>query len=154
MNKYLKVKNEEFVRQNSADFYVMSIYSSLILKKDFLRIEEFKKFCKDRNGKNKNKFDKSLVITNLFISAVLVYRFKSFLIIPVFYSTYYFLNYFLAGKNLECYHCEKQKIKQNNLTRYENYYNLINYCFEKNPKIKNIDDFEKELDRIIKDLKF
>jgi hypothetical protein len=144
MNKYLKFKNEEFIKHNSADFYILSIYSSEVLKLDNLRLCEFENF-------KKGKCDINKLFLNLGISSVLVYRFRSFLIIPVFYLSYFILDY-LLGKNANCYFCEKQEIKIQKLNQYESYYNLINYVFRKN-KINNFDEFEKELDKIIQDLK-
>ena len=144
MNKYLKFKNEDFIKHNSADFYLLSIYSKEILDMDYLRLEEFKQFKKTENFNFRN------LGINLGICSLLIYRFKSFLIIPCFYFCYFILDGF---SEKDCYFCEKQEMKKLKLQKYENYYNLINLVF-KNKKIRNFDEFEQELDKIIRDLKY
>jgi hypothetical protein len=152
MNKYLKIKNEEFVKHNATDFYVMSIYSMELLGKDLLRLDEFRAFKKDQTNRHLNGH---IVLLNVAISALLIYRFKSFLIVPTFYGAYFILNkIFLKKDCLQCYFCERQENKTEKLRQYESYYALINYTFKRNRRIRNINDFECELDKIIKELKY
>ncbi len=89
------------------------------------------------------------------VSIVLAYKFKSILIVPVFFSSYYLIKKCLKldnknnSSNSECYFCKCNTIKKRNMEQYNKYYNLIEYVFEKNPNIKNINDFERELDKLL-----
>jgi hypothetical protein len=147
MLKYLKFKNDEFIKQNGTDFYVLSLFSYNILQKDKLRIEEYKNF-----KKNTIRFNPLNIITNIGISIALIYQFKSLLIIPFFYTNYYILNWIFPAYELPCYFCERNTKKKEKLENYENMYRLIEYIFERNHNIKNITDFEKELDNLINEL--
>ena len=79
MLKYLKFKNDEFIKQNGTDFYVLSLFSYKILQKDKLRTEEYKNY-----KKNTITFNPLNIFPNIVISIALIYRFKSLLIIPFF----------------------------------------------------------------------
>lgn len=147
MLKYLKIKNEEFIKQNGTDFYVLSLFSYNILKKDRLRIEEYKNY-----NKSISTYNSLIIIPNICISLALIYRFKSLLIIPFFYSNYYLLKWIYPVNNTSCYFCDRNHIKRDKRQDYENMYRLIEYAFERNHNIKNITDFEKELDNIIDEL--
>jgi hypothetical protein len=143
MNKYLQIKNEQYIKTNSTDFYILSLYSKEILGKDILRINKY------RNFKNENS-QKSILnaLAHIFISSLLIYKFKSLLIIPIFYTNYYILDNLF--KTDICYFCNNNQ----NTKDYEDYYNLIKTVFERNKNIKCITDFEYELDRIINENKY
>jgi hypothetical protein len=148
MNKYLTIKNEELIKHNATDFYIMSIYSMDLLSKDKLRLNEFRNYKKN----TKVKLNPAIFMTNIGICALLVYKFKSLLIVPVFYLSYFCLDR-LISKNTSCFFCERGLVKKQKLQQYEDYYNLINHVFKRNSRIRDINDFENELDRYIKELK-
>jgi len=172
MNNLLSSKNEETIKQTSADFYTMTVYSKDILGLDYLRIKEFIMFDQDRKifTKNKNNLGGFREILNYFvenkfkftsgisISFLLIYKFRSILVVPIFFTNYYFIKKIIS-KNFSdednaieccvCYHCEKNKQKANNLKTYQNYYKMISNIVEKNPNIKSIEDFKNEISKLI-----
>jgi len=166
MNNFLSHKNEECIKQNSADFYTMSIYSKDILNLDFLRLKEFSDFY--LGSKNYN-FDNSYIdrvysnrfkiISGILISSGLTFRFKSILVGPLFFSIYFFtkkviLNrYILHDCNNKCYFCQKNLCKKEKLDKFEKCYEIINYIIDKNPNISSLDEFEKELELSIRQYK-
>jgi hypothetical protein len=156
MNNLLTQKNEESIKQNSADFYTLSIYSKNILDYDTIRINEYRNFCSMRKRgnltHNSNKYLKYTI--GGFLSAFLMYRFKSVLIIPIFFSCNCLIKYFLSSSNhTNCYFCLKNQIKTDQLDTYEKYYSIISYIVDKNPSITTLDDFEEVLDKSISQFK-
>jgi hypothetical protein len=166
MNKFLFHKNEECIKQNSADFYTLSIYSKDILRLDDIRLKEFSDFYKCSNQANsQSKYfqnvvsNKYKIISGIIISSVLMYRFKSILIVPLFFSGYLVMKRIILNLTLKhecedmCYFCQKNIIKKEKIDKYEKYYKVINYIFDKNQNISSLDDFEKELEKSINEYK-
>jgi hypothetical protein len=158
MNNFLFHKNEEGIRKNSADFYIMTIYSKYILKLDDFRLKNFIKF-KDRDIRKQNFFEinknKYKPLSTIGISCVLTYYFKSILIIPLFFSSYLILNKLFTKDDYtcNCFFCTSNLIKLEKLKKYENYYKLIDKSFDANPNITSIKDFELEIEKILKKMK-
>ena len=165
MNKLLKQKDDRKIK-NSADFYILSYHLNLSLNINQLRLKEFTNYHNDESSvtifnKNINK-NKSDIFQSYFllkilpiatVSSFLVVRFKSLLILPLFYLNLKILNMFNFNKSNEnCYFCEKQHILHDRSLINNNYYNLINYVFSRS-KITNLKDFEKELDKLIEENK-
>ena len=166
MNNFLSHKNEECIKQNSADFYTMSIYSKDILNLDFLRLNEFSDFY---FGSKHDNFDNSYVdkiysnrfkiLSGILISSALMIRFKSVLVGPLFFSGYFvtkrvILNRFISHDcNNKCYFCQKNLNKKEKLDKFEKYYEIINYIIDKNPNLSSLDEFEKELELSIRQYK-
>ena len=166
MNKFLFHKNEECIKQNSADFYTLSIYSKDILRLDDLRLKEFSEFYKNiHQGESQLKqfqkifSNKYKIISEICISSALMYRFKSILIVPLFFSGYLVMKTIILNLTLNhecediCYFCQKNLIKIEQINKYEKYYKIINYIFEKNQNISSLDEFEKELEKSINQYK-
>ena len=166
MNKFLFHKNEEYIKQNSADFYTLSIYSKDILRLDDLRLREFSDFYKsskqvDSQLKHFQNVlsNKYKIISGICISSALMYRFKSILIVPLFFSGYLAMKRIILNLTLKhecedkCYFCQKNLIKIEKIEKYEKYYKIINYIFEKNQNISSLDQFEKELEKSINEYK-
>ena len=163
MNKLINVSNkeEETKKNMSADFYILTLFSKDILNLDNLRIKDYKEFYNtdknsDNNFKNKKKY-----LFKIFVSGGLIYFYKSFLVVPLFFGNCYILNILKnkifkknsdVNRNIQesCYFCQRKLNKENLTEKYTKYYILIKYILDKNAKINNISDFEKELDNIIK----
>jgi hypothetical protein len=183
MNNVLIQKNEEAIKQNSADFLTLCVYSKDILKLDYLHLLNYKyhllnksKFLAGNETKNdlgskvslKSSIDKNKFkfMTSLGISLLLIYKFRSILIIPIFFSSYFITKSLISATSeflhlgseeeenrkinslCNCYFCEENKIKKLNLDKYDYYFNVIDYVFEKNPNIKNLEEFQKDLAKI------
>ena len=101
------------------------------------------------------------LLFKIFVSGGLIYFYKSFLVVPLFFGNCYILNILKnkifkknsdVNRNIQesCYFCQRKLNKENLTEKYTKYYILIKYILDKNAKINNISDFEKELDNIIK----
>ncbi len=168
MSKLLNLKNREDVINNkkSADFYVLTLLSKDILEYDKLRIKDYLDFYRKNNLKQNDNYDvyaenklKKYFINTIF-STCLIFYFKSYLIIPIFFSSIYIskkiFNKFLNKKEDaldSCYFCQRKIHKQKLTEKYSDYHVLIKHILEKNSKVDNLDDFEKELDKIINENK-
>lgn len=158
MNKYLLNKDQFLIKQNSANFYALCLYSKYILNNDKYRLDDFKNFysqLKNLNNSNNNNLSFNFQKLSLYsiTSFLLSYKFKSLIIFPLFYANFYLLKWmfpFTANNTDDCFFCFKNEISERNLRKYVKIYDLIEYVFKKE-KIKNLDDFEKALDKIIKD---
>jgi hypothetical protein len=159
MNKLIEI-NDEKIRHNSVDLYSLCVYSKNILKLDHFRIQEYWHFRKKQNSKlqvNKNLKELNILIAIPTI-LILIYRFKSFLIIPSFFGTYYFFvkpifKFFLHKNNDSCYFCYKNKEETDKLDTINSYSSLIDLMFKRDPKISSLRDLEAELDKYINEKK-
>jgi hypothetical protein len=152
MNRFIETKNDSIIKKNSADFNALTIYSKHILNKDKIRIEEYKSFI-NNNKTNTNNYSKlKNIIAFTAVSGLLIYKFQSILIVPLFFCNYYIINRLLLEYRFkkECYFCSKNLYTQETNEKYKNYYKLIDYICNKAP-VKNLNDFEMELDKIIKE---
>jgi hypothetical protein len=150
MNKYIQIKNDQYIKTNSTDFYLLSIFSKEILDKDSIRLDNYIDYYKNKKSDNFNKIN---IIVNCILSSALIYKFKSILIVPLFYTNYYMIDYFISNNDHDCYFCALNNMTSSKYAQYEDYYKLIQNVFERNSNIKNLNDFEKELDKIIQDYK-
>ena len=167
MNKFLFHKNEECIKQNSADFFTLSIYSKDILRLDYLRLIEFSDFYRSESNQENTKWkffqnthsNKFKIISGILISSAIMYRFKSVLIVPVFFAGYLVMKRIILNLQLShncegiSYFCQKNLKKREKLEMYEKYYKMINYIIDKNPNVSSLDEFERELDISIKEYK-
>lgn len=166
MNNFLVHKNEECIKQNSADFYTISIYSKDILEMDRLRLNEFYSFHRIRNEKIiGSSFFKDIysykyrMFSGFFIASGLIYTFKSILVVPIFFGGYSIIKKVMTDLidsfdcKSDCYFCQKNLKKMNQLATYEKFYSMINYVIDNNPNITSMDDFERGLDKSIKENK-
>jgi hypothetical protein len=115
MNNLLSTKNEEMIKQTSADFYTMTVYSKDILGLDEIRIKEFITFNEDikiskgNNNKQGGRMEffnyilenKFKFVSGISFSFLLMYKFRSVLIIPIFFSGYHILNKLIVKNLLE-----------------------------------------------------
>ena len=147
MFKYINYKNDEFIKQNGTNFYILSLFSKNIINKDKLRIQGYKSY-----KKNMTSISLLNIIPNTIISITLIYKFKSILILPFFYTNYFLLKWIFPTEICRCYFCERNQKRIEILENYEKIYRLIEYIFERNHNIYNITDFEKELDKVINEL--
>lgn len=166
MNKLLTQNNEQAIKHNSADFLTLSIFSKDILGFEKIHFLNYDKFIKSRNistiVKENNYFkkfydNKFKYMCYFSWSIILTYKFRSLIIVPIFFLCYSIIKKIIfpyknynksINSNCFCYFCEENKLKKINLNKYNYYYQLIDYVFEKNPNIKNIQDFEKQLTNI------
>ena len=114
-------------------------------KKRLLHYHDFNK-----TDKNKN-FSSNFYIFATAINSILIFKFKSLIICPIFMLNFYFLHKFLNYQKENCYFCYKTQENFSKKQYYNLYYKCIEKVFERNEKIKNLDDFEKELDCILKE---
>lgn len=159
----LRFRDEIVNTKKFTDFYILSLYSKEILKLDNLRIKDFKDFY-FKNRKINDEIDKKIKIKKHFLNSLfsisLIYCFRSILIVPLFFSSVYifkklykgFSNSFISNEHINdsCYFCQRNLFKQNTKEKFSNYYILIKHLLTKNSQINNINDFEKELDYLIK----
>jgi len=168
MNKSSQLKNRDEIIRNkfSADFYILNLYSKEILDLDKLRVKDFSEFYRNNqiNYREGTNWDKNRKIKRYFLNTMfsvgLIFYFKSFLVIPVFFSSVFLIKKITYGISSRfncresvidnCYFCQRDINKEKLTENYTKYYLLINYIIEKNSKINNLDDFEKELDILIK----
>lgn len=167
MNNLLSHKNEEAIKRNSADFYTMTVYSKDILGLDYIRLKSFKDYLQvnkinsldDINLWN-NKFK---ILTSLGVSFILMYKFKSVLVIPLFPVVYLMSKRIITGIGInypntflasdcgnDCYFCKSNQFKMKQLEDCEKYFHIIDYVLERNNKITNLQEFEDELDKLFK----
>jgi hypothetical protein len=168
MNKLLTQNNEQAIKHNSADFLTLTIYSKDILGFEKIHFLNFDKFLSIRIKSNISK-ENNLDYTTKFyenkfkylgyigLSLILTYKFRSLMIVPIFFMSYSMTKLLIfpyknENKSMNstcfCYFCEENKMRKVNLNKYDYYYKLIDYVFDKNPNIKNIQDFEKEFTKI------
>jgi hypothetical protein len=155
MNFYnLNLKEESLVKRNGANFFFMEKYADIHLNINKLRLQEFKHHNAshqiNNDWMNKNLMIKSFLI--LGTSCLLIYKFKSIMIVPIFLINYSLINKYLYFSKEACYFCENTLRSYERKKKYNLYYNCINKVFERNENIKTLDDFEKELDQILKEL--
>lgn len=169
MNNCLNLKDETIKTKKAANFFILSLYSKEILKYDELRMNDFKNFYRHNKitndsavqFNNKNSLGKNKkYILSFATSAFLTYYFKSILVVPIFFATYisiknlrfYFFNKITkdCGFPMSCYFCQRKLYKDEQNDKYSKYYILIKHILERNSKITNLNDFEKELDAVMK----
>ena len=171
MNKLLTQKNDSEFKKNSADFYTLTVYSKEILGYDKFRLQEYLYFIKWKSAKllpsKDEKFADSLknfiinekfkILTFCAISSYFVVRYRSLIVVPIFYFSFYcgkkFINKF-NGEDVDqeclCFFCKKNSEKQMTLQRYNNYFKAVDIAFERNPSIRSWTDFEKEIQKSLK----
>lgn len=160
MKNLLIHNNENVIKTNSADFYTIMIYSKYIKKYDSFRLDDYKNFKSENNKKSDFfdylKFNKIKLLTSIFISFSLMYKFKSILIIPIFFVSYSVTKKLLLAVETpcRCYFCQCNLVKEDEKKKFEKYYQLIEYIFEKNPNIFNIQDYQNELKLISMKIKY
>jgi hypothetical protein len=157
MNKLLTQKNECEFKKNSADFYLLTVFSKEILGFDKFRLENYFNLTKQiRNKsfqqKNLLRNKKYKIITFIGLSCYFMIRFKSVLIVPAFYVLFTVLkkifNKIKGYKKPEneciCYFCLQNEEKEKSLLRYNKYFKVVDNIIDRNPGIKTWEEFEKE----------
>lgn len=157
MNFYnLNLKDESLVKKNAANFYLMEAYASQFCEIDKLRKKNFQEFSKISDQKQANTNNSTHKTTHRIMSigftCFLIYKTKSILVAPLFLSNYFLLKRFMQAKPEECFFCCKNKVTYENKRIYNEYYKVINEVFTRNPNIKSLDEFELELDDLLKTL--
>jgi hypothetical protein len=157
MNKLLTQKNESEFKKNSADFYLLTVFSKEILGFDKFRLENY--FNVTKQSQNKSMQQKNIlrnkkykIVMFIGLSCYFLIRFKSVLIIPAFYVLYIVLQkifnkikgYNKVENQCICYFCLQNEEKEKSLLRYNKYFKVVDYIIDRNPGIKTWEEFEKE----------
>lgn len=165
MNNLLSQKQDQIIKQNAADFYALCVYSKHILGLDSIRIKDFtahRQYNK-KYSDNLSSLGTSKLLLSSSLSILLMYTFKSILIVPIFFGNYYILRQLgvLGTTNHEsemssttkfCFFCSSDSRVEKVNERYNSYYKLIEYVFNR-AQIKTLDQFERELDKLMVEFK-
>src|SRR5690348_16307612 len=139
MNNLLTNRNDEVIKQNSADFYTMLVYSKFVLRLDRFRIDNYEKFTRTLERKNGFKFSFMSLYENKFkicTAALIMYKITSILAVPGVMLAYYLVKGKSGDddyKKCGCYFCNGNLIKEEKIQRYDAYYKFVNRAFESIP---------------------